>query len=96
VYFGNGVTGSRGTLRCGIDTAILVFLTMKVAGAPQYKGTWPFKGIVITPSMQNGNAFPYMKKLADPSRVNQNDPSTRPVVIARFSDVYLIAAESCF
>jgi hypothetical protein len=37
-----------------------------------------------------------MKKLADPRRVNQNDPSYRPVVIARFSDVYLIAAEAAF
>jgi hypothetical protein len=37
-----------------------------------------------------------MKKLADPSRASQNDPSTRPVVIARFSDVYLIAAEAAF
>jgi len=46
--------------------------------------------------MQYPNAYPYMKKLADPSRVNQNDPSTRPVVIARFSDVYLIAAEAAF
>jgi len=52
-------------VRCGIDTAIW-FSDYEVAGAPQYKGTWPFKGIVITPSMQNGNALgPYMKKLAD-------------------------------
>jgi hypothetical protein len=46
--------------------------------------------------MQNSNVFPYMKKLADPSRASQNDPSERPVVIARFSDVYLIAAEAAF
>ena len=33
----------------------------------------------------------------DPSRgANFNDPSTRPVVIYRFSDVYLIAAEAAF
>lgn len=37
-----------------------------------------------------------MKKLADPRRVNQNDPSYRPVIHARFSDVYLIAAEAAF
>jgi hypothetical protein len=37
-----------------------------------------------------------MKKLADPARASQNDPSTRAVVIARFSDVYLIAAEAAF
>jgi len=94
-YAGNGVTGTRGTLKAGIDTAIW-FADYEVANAPQFKGSWPFKGIIITPSMQYANAYPYMKKLADPSRVFYNDPSTRPVVIARFSDVYLIAAEAAF
>ena len=37
-----------------------------------------------------------MKKLADPRRVHHNDPSYRPVVHARFSDVYMIAAEAAF
>jgi hypothetical protein len=33
----------------------------------------------------------------DPTRgANFNDPSTRPVVLYRFSDVYLIAAEAAF
>ncbi len=95
VYSGSGVTGTRGTLTCGLDTAVW-FPDYEVAGAPQYSGTRPFKGIIVTPSLQNSNVYPYMKKLADPSRVNQNDPSTRPVVIARFSEVYLIAAEAAF
>jgi len=94
-YSGNGPLGTRGTPKCGVDTAIW-FPDYEVVGAPQMKGTWPFKGSVITPNMQNSNVYPYMKKLADPSRVNQNDPSTRPVVIARFSEVYLIAAEAAF
>lgn len=94
-YTGNGVTGTRGTLKAGIDTAIW-FADYEVANAPRAKGSWPIKGIVVNPSMQFANAYPYMKKLADPSRVNQNDPSTRPVVVARFSDVYLIAAEAAF
>ncbi len=94
-YSGDGPTSSRGLLKCGLDTAIW-FPDFEVAGAPQNFGTRPFKGAIITPSMQFPNAYPYMKKLADPSRVNQNDPSTRPVVIARFSDVYLIAAEAAF
>ncbi|GHN02356.1 hypothetical protein WSM22_38450 [Cytophagales bacterium WSM2-2] len=95
VYSGPGVTGSRGQLTCGVDTAIW-FPDYEVVGAPQKSGTRNFKGIIIPPSLQNNTAYPYMKKLADPSRVNQNDPSTRPVVIARFSDVYLIAAEAAF
>jgi len=94
-YSGNGPTSSRGLLMCGVDTAIW-FPDYEVVGAPQKFGTRDFKGVIITPSMQFPNAFPYMKKLADPSRVNQNDPSTRPVVVARFSDVYLIAAEAAF
>jgi hypothetical protein len=94
-YSGNGPTGSRGTLKAGVDTAIW-YSDYEVVNAPQAKGTYPFKGIIVTPSMQFANAYPYMKKLADPSRVNQNDPSTRPVVVARFSEVYLIAAEAAF
>ncbi len=94
-YTGNGPTGTRGTLKCGIDTAIW-YSDYEVANAPQAKGSWPFKGIIVTPGMQYANAYPYMKKLADPSRVNQQDPSTRPVVVARFSEVYLIAAEAAF
>jgi len=94
-YSGTGVEGTRGALICGKDTAVW-FSDYEVTGAPQAKGSWPFKGIIVTPSLQNNNVFPYMKKLADPSRASQNDPSTRPVVIARFSDVYLIAAEAAF
>lgn len=94
-YSGPSVTGTRGQLMAGLDTAIW-FPDYEVSGAPQNFGTSPFKGIIVNPSMQSSTIFPYMKKLADPSRAGQNDPSTRPVVIARFSDVYLIAAEAAF
>ena len=94
-YSGNSVTGSRGTLVCAQDTAIW-FADYEVPGAPQAVGSRPFKGIIITPSTQTPTIFPYVKKFADPSRANQNDPSQRPVVIARFSEVYLIAAEAAF
>lgn len=94
-YSGPSVTGTRGQLQAGVDTAIW-FPDYEVVGAPQNNGATPFKGIIVTPSLQNNNIFPYMKKLADPRRVNQNDPSYRPLVIARFSDVYLIAAEAAF
>ena len=94
-YSGPSVTGSRGQLMAGVDTAIW-FADFEVAGAPQNFGARPFKGVIVTPSLQNNNVFPYMKKLADPRRTNQNDPSYRPVVHARFSDVYLIAAEAAF
>jgi len=95
VYSGPSVTGSRGTLQAGVDTAIW-FSDYEVPNAPQNFDARPFKGIIVTPKLQNANVYPYMKKLADPRRTNQNDPSYRPVVIARFSDVYLIAAEAAF
>jgi hypothetical protein len=95
VYSGASVTGTRGTLQAGLDTAVW-FSDYEVAGAPQRFGTRPFKGMIVTPKLQTTTVYPYMKKLADPSRVNQNDPSMRPLVIARFSDVYLIAAEAAF
>jgi hypothetical protein len=94
-YTGNGTTGSRGTLVCGTDTAVWM-PDVPVTGAPQAVGARPFKGIIVNPSMQSNTVFPYMKKWADPSRANPNDPSTRPVVILRFAEVYLIAAEAAF
>ena len=94
-YSGPSVTGSRGQLQAGLDTAIW-FPDYEVPGAPQNFGARPFKGIIVTPSLQNNIIFPYMKKLVDPRRVNQNDPSYRPTIIARFSEVYLIAAEAAF
>jgi len=95
VYSGPSVTGTRGQLTAGLDTAIW-FSDIEISGAPQSIGGRPFKGVVIPPSLQSSTIFPYMKKLADPRRVNQNDPSYRPVVHARFADVYLIAAEAAF
>jgi hypothetical protein len=81
----------------GVDTAVW-FSDHEIAGAPQFNGATPFKGIIIPPSLWNNNFFPAVKKFDDPSRApaNFNDPSTRPVVIFRFSDVYLIGAEAAF
>jgi starch-binding outer membrane protein, SusD/RagB family len=94
-YTGNGVTTSRGTLRNGIDTAVW-FADRDIPGAPGAIGSRPFKGQVITPSMQTATVFPYVKKFADPNRPSTQDPSTRPIVLARFAEVYMIAAEAAF
>lgn len=78
----------------GQDTAVW-FPDFEVAGAPQFVGTRPFKGIVVPPSLWNNAIYPSLKKFMDPSRgANFNDPSTRPVVLYRFSDVYLTGAEA--
>lgn len=92
----NNSRGITYTMSPGVDTAIWV-LDFEVTGAPQFNGSTPFKGIIIPPSLWTNSYFPSVKKFMDPSRgANFNDPSTRPVVIYRFSDVYLIAAEAAF
>ncbi len=92
----NNLRGISYTMTVGVDTAVWI-PDYEVTGAPQFDGTRPFKGIIIPPSLWSNTYFPSVKKFMDPSRgSNFNDPSTRPVVIYRFSDVYLIAAEAAF
>ena len=97
---GNAKT-PRGTLTAGVDTAIW---TPPFDPGPAKRAT--FKGIILIPSslVASGNAanpytpiiFPSMKKYDDPNRAAMNDPSTRPFVLVRFADVYLLAAEAYF
>ncbi|MBO9640148.1 MAG: RagB/SusD family nutrient uptake outer membrane protein [Siphonobacter aquaeclarae] len=93
----NAANNSRGigyTTVAGQDTAVWL-PDFEVAGAPQFIGSRPFKGIVVPPSLWNNGIFPALKKFMDPSRgANFNDPSTRPCVLYRFSDVYLTGAEA--
>lgn len=93
----SAANNSRGigyTTAIGVDTAVWI-TDFEVPGAPQFEGTRPFKGIIVPPSLWNNGIFPALKKFMDPSRgANFNDPSTRPCVLYRFSDVYLIGAEA--
>ena len=91
----NNSRGIGYTMTVGVDTAVWM-PDHEVAGAPQFNGAVPFKGIIIPPSLWSNSYFPAVKKFDDPSRTGVNDPSTRPVVIFRFSDVYLVAAEAAF
>jgi hypothetical protein len=92
----NNTRGIGYTMVPGVDTAVWI-PDYEVAGAPQFNGATPFKGIIIPPSLWTNSYFPSVKKFMDPTRgSNFNDPSTRPVVMYRFSDVYLIAAEAAF
>jgi starch-binding outer membrane protein, SusD/RagB family len=93
----NNSRGISYTMSVGVDTAVW-FPPYEVTGAPQFNGTTPFKGIIIPPSLQTNNYYPANMKFDDPSRpaADFNDPSTRPVVIYRFSDVYLLLAEAEF
>ncbi len=90
----NNRRGIGYTMQIGVDTAVWI-TDFEVVGAPQFVGTRPFKGIVAPPSTWNANLYPAIKKQMDPSRgTNINDPSTRPVVLTRFSEVYLVGAEA--
>ncbi len=93
----NNTRGINDTLVVGVDTAVW-FPPFEVAGAPQFDGTRPFHGIIIPPSLQTNNYYPANMKFDDPSRPSTdfNDPSTRPVTIFRFSDVYLLLAEAYY
>ncbi|MBD0276913.1 MAG: RagB/SusD family nutrient uptake outer membrane protein [Flavisolibacter sp.] len=91
----NNQRGISYSMTPGVDTAIWI-PDFEVPGAPQFVDSRPFKGIVIPPSLWNNSYFPVVKKFMDPSRTGVNDPSTRPVVIYRFADVYMIAAEAYF
>jgi hypothetical protein len=90
----NNKRGISYTTQVGVDTAVWL-PDFEVAGAPQFYGTRPFKGLIIPPSLWKSDVYPAIKKHMDPSRgSNFNDPSTRPVVITRFAEVYLIGAEA--
>ena len=90
----NNKRGIGYTTVVGVDTAAWL-PDYEVVGAPQFVGTRPFKGIVVPPSLWNNGIFPSLKKFMDTSRgANFNDPSSRPVVLYRFSDVYLTGAEA--
>jgi starch-binding outer membrane protein, SusD/RagB family len=91
----NNSRGIGYTMNLGVDTAVW-FPPYEVAGAPQFNGATPFKGIIIPPSLQTNGYYPANRKFDDPSRTVVNDPSTRPVVLWRFSDVYLMLAEAYF
>jgi starch-binding outer membrane protein, SusD/RagB family len=53
-----------------------------------------FKGLIITPKQYTNNNFPTVKKYDDPLRTGILDFSSRPIVLLRFSEVYLMNAEA--
>ena len=85
------VTTPRGTLKCGIDTAIWM-PGYEVTDAQRAK----FKGVIVTPSQYSPVISPTTKKFDDLTRTGPNDPSTRPRCIIRFAEAYFVAAEAYF
>ena len=53
-----------------------------------------FKGLIVTQKQYNNTVFPTVKKYDDPLRTGILDFSSRPIVLMRFSEVYLMNAEA--
>ncbi|MES2650485.1 MAG: RagB/SusD family nutrient uptake outer membrane protein [Bacteroidota bacterium] len=53
-----------------------------------------FKGLIVTPKQYSNNVFPTVKKFDDLLRTGMNDFSSRPIILMRFSEVYLMNAEA--
>lgn len=53
-----------------------------------------FKGVIIAPSQFSNDMFPTVKKFDELRRIQMNDFSGRPIVMLRFSEMYMINAEA--
>ena len=53
-----------------------------------------FNGLIITPKQFTNNNFPTVKKFDDPRRTGILDFSGRPIVLMRFSEIYMMNAEA--
>jgi hypothetical protein len=72
------------------DTAILMPSTNNITLAQRDA----FKGLIVTPAQWNNTVFPNVKKFDDPNRTGILNFSSRPIVLLRFSEVYLMNAEA--
>lgn len=55
--------------------------------------------IIVNPSTyakSGAKVYPNLTKFADPNRLANNDPSSRPTIIFKLSETYLIAAEAAY
>jgi hypothetical protein len=90
--------GAGGAINYG-DTAFLLAETQHIADS---MNAIPKKFPVLPPSqfwtLQNNNSqdiYPYLQKFADSAKGNYNDVvSGRPFVVAKLSELYLLAAEA--
>jgi hypothetical protein len=74
----------------GGDTAILMPGINNVTMARRDA----FKGLIVTPAQYTNVVFPTVKKFDDPTRLQTSDFSSRPMVLLRFSEAYLVNAEA--
>ena len=97
-----------GGFTADVDTAIVLALTNQVADSlngiaptgPRLKPyrviaprEWYFSGGSIDPNVTR-NMYPSISKYEDPDKINANNQGTRPFVVAKLSETYLLAAEA--
>lgn len=93
----NATVTPRGTLVAGVDTAI--WMPERVVTAAERAA---FKGVIFEPPVAGATVpytaiiYPSMRKYDDSTRAYLNDASTRPFILFKFSELYLIAAEAAF
>ena len=93
----NATATPRGTLVAGVDTAI--WMPGRLVTTAERNA---FKGIIFEPPIAGATTpytaiiYPSMRKYDDSTRAYLNDASTRPFIMFKFSEVYLIAAEAAF
>jgi len=73
------------------DTAILI-----TNGDVSMARRDAFKGLIVEPAQINQLHWPTVKKFDETRRIRLNDKSARPIVLMRFSEVYLMNAEANF
>jgi len=86
----SNVSTSAYQVPIGGDTAILMPENNSVTLAQRDA----FKGLIVTPAQFTNVVFPTVKKFDDPTRLQTSDFSSRPIVLLRFSEVYLVNAEA--
>jgi len=86
----SNVSTSSYQVPIGGDTAILMPETNNVTMARRDA----FKGLIITPAQFTNVNFPTIKKYDDPTRLQTSDFSSRPIVLLRFSEAYMVNAEA--
>lgn len=80
------------------DTAFVLANTDRIADSmnaipKKYRVIAPREMYIISGTTTN-NIFPSLKKYEDSKKVIANDPGGRPFVVAKFSEMYLLAAEA--
>lgn len=91
VYLNNGAT-QNGLLDQPLEPGDTAFVFADTEVSEDFKKTKNYR--IYNPSEITREIFPGMQKFYDPNRLDPNDASGRPFILAKLSETYLIAAEA--